>query len=176
MLKTDPVPRSPVVCYVGLGSNLGDRAAAIQQACALLDATPGLHLDALSPLYESPPWGFLDQPSFLNAVARVSASLGPVQTFLALQRIEQALGRIRRFRWGPREIDLDLLLYGDLCLQRRGLTIPHPAMTERAFVLVPLSDLWPTGRLPDGRLVADARAALEPHDLRRVTRLFVDNA
>jgi 2-amino-4-hydroxy-6-hydroxymethyldihydropteridine diphosphokinase len=163
---------SAVTCYIGLGSNLGDRLSSLQRASALIGATPGIRLKQPSAVYESVPWGYVDQPAFLNAVVALETTLGPVQLFLRLQLIERALGRQRRFRWGPREIDLDLLLYDGAAIARRGLTVPHPAIDERPFVLLPLRDVFPDYRSragesidrligrgdPDGRL---ARRLLE---------------
>ena len=151
-----------VEAYVGIGANLGDRAAAIRRAAELLGAAPGVARVRLSPIYESAPVGYLDQPPFLNAVAAAATRLGPLQLVLALQLIERAIGRTRTFRWGPREIDLDLLLYDGRAIQRRGLTVPHPAMHERAFVLVPLRDLWPDYRDPTRGSIDEMLAPLEP--------------
>jgi 2-amino-4-hydroxy-6-hydroxymethyldihydropteridine diphosphokinase len=139
----------------------------LRRACAFLAVTPGVTIICYSAVYESAPWGYLDQPAFLNAVVAIETSLGPVQLLIRLKLIENEVGRHDRFRWGPREIDLDLLLYGEKTVDRRGLTVPHPAIDERPFVLVPLRDVFPTYRSrvgapvdrlitqtdPDGRLV-----------------------
>jgi 2-amino-4-hydroxy-6-hydroxymethyldihydropteridine diphosphokinase len=158
----------PVRCFIGLGSNLGDRAARLQEAAARLARDPGIRACRLSAIHETEPWGYQEQPAFLNAVAAVDTRYGPVQLLLRLQQLERELGRQRRFRWGPREIDLDLLLYGELRLQRRGLIIPHPSLAERAFVLVPLRELYPDYRHPSGEtidqlLVRLPLAAVTPH-------------
>lgn len=155
--------------YVGLGSNLGDREGQVTRAMDLLAATPGVHGLSRSSLYESEPWGFLDQPPFVNAVARVMTDLGPLQLFVALRRIESKLGRTPTFRWGPREIDLDLLLYGDCQIRRQGLIVPHPSMHQRVFVLEPLRELRPDYRLPSGVAIDEAIARLA--DQQKVTRL-----
>jgi 2-amino-4-hydroxy-6-hydroxymethyldihydropteridine diphosphokinase len=149
-----------VESFIGLGSNLGDREAMIRRALARIAAVPGVHAAAGSSLYESAPWGFTAQPAFINAVVRVQTSLGPIQLFLALGQIEKELGRTPTFRWGPREIDLDLLLYGDYEIKRRGLIVPHPSMHERAFVLAPLRELNPEYRFPSGLTIDEALASL----------------
>ncbi len=145
-----------IEAYVGLGSNLGDRRGRVLRAIDLLARTPGIEDVCRSSLYESEPWGFRDQPAFVNAVARIKTALGPLQLMITLRRIEVTLGRTPTFRWGPREIDLDLLLYGDRQISRRGLIVPHPAMHDRIFVLMPLRDLWPGYRLPTGQGIDEA--------------------
>jgi len=149
---------SAVEAYVGLGSNLGERERNVHRAREVIAQIPGVSTVEMSSLWETPPWGYLDQPWFVNAVARLRTELGPIQLFLALQAVEQQLGRHRTFRWGPREIDLDLLLYGDVEIRRRGLIVPHPAMYERAFVLVPLRELWPEHRSLAGLEIGQALA------------------
>ena len=122
--------------YVGLGANLGDREATIRRAAALLGAA------RLSPILETEPWGHADQPKFLNAVAEVETDLGPRQLLDRLLEIERQLGRVREGpRYGPRAIDLDLLLYGDEVVEEPGLTVSHPRLAERLFVLEPLAAL-----------------------------------
>ena len=122
--------------YVGLGANLGDREATIRRAAALLGAA------RLSPILETEPWGYADQPKFLNAVAEVETDLGPRQLLDRLLEIERQLGRVREGpRYGPRTIDLDLLLYGDEVVEEPGLSVPHPRLAERLFVLEPLASL-----------------------------------
>jgi len=141
-------------CYVGLGSNLGDRVENLRRAVALLGEMPGTRVIRTSAVYETAPWGYVDQPAFLNAVAELETTLGAIQLVSVLQSIELALGRTRTFRWGPREIDLDLLLYGESMMARRGLSVPHTSMAERAFVLAPLAELRPDYRAPNGESVA----------------------
>ncbi len=127
-----------VLAYVGLGANLGDRDATIRRAVELLGAR------RVSTVCETEPWGYVDQPRFLNGVAEVETDEGPRALLERLFEIERALGRTRAGpRYGPRTIDLDLLLYGDLELDEPGLTLPHPRMHERAFVLEPLAELAP---------------------------------
>jgi 2-amino-4-hydroxy-6-hydroxymethyldihydropteridine diphosphokinase len=129
------------MAYIGLGTNVGDRAANLRAAVALLRervAEP-----VLSSVYESEPVGYTDQPAFCNMVARVHTSLDPHELLRTLIAIEEAMGRQRTFRNAPRIIDLDILLYGDVVMHESGLDLPHPRMTERAFVLMPLVELEP---------------------------------
>jgi 2-amino-4-hydroxy-6-hydroxymethyldihydropteridine diphosphokinase len=126
------------LAYVGLGANLGDREAAIRRAVELLGA------GRLSTLRETEPWGYADQPCFLNAVAELETEEEPRALLERLLAIERELGRLRvGSRYGPRTIDLDLLVYGDLELDEPGLTVPHPLLHEREFVLEPLAELAP---------------------------------
>ena len=155
-------PTATVTGFIGLGSNLGDRESFLRQACENLATTEHLNIARVSAIYETEPWGYREQPAFLNAVARIETSLGPLQLFLAMQRIERQMGRTRQFRWGPREIDLDLLLYDKSVVDRPGLTVPHPAMYERGFVLVPLAEIAPGLVLPTGEPIDRAAERVGP--------------
>jgi 2-amino-4-hydroxy-6-hydroxymethyldihydropteridine diphosphokinase len=138
----------PVFAYVGLGSNLGDRRAMIAGALEALKPR------RVSSVIETEPWGRADQPRFLNAVAELETELPPDDLLRKLLDVECGLGRIRRERWGPRTIDLDLLLYGDRELSSEGLVIPHPRLRERRFVLEGLLELCPDAPVPGlGRTV-----------------------
>ncbi len=141
--------------YLGLGSNVGDREAMVAQALERLEATEGLHVVRTSSLYETAPWGEADQGPFLNLVALVHSSLEALTLLAEVKRIERELGRQPRARWGPREIDIDLLLSDDLQWETPELTLPHPLLAARAFVVIPLAELDPDLRLPDGRSVGD---------------------
>jgi 2-amino-4-hydroxy-6-hydroxymethyldihydropteridine diphosphokinase len=142
--------------YVGLGSNLGDRESMITRAADLIDAL------RLSTIRETEPWGYEDQPAFLNAVAEVETDLSPRLFLGQLLDVEAGLGRERSGpRWGPRTIDLDLLLYGDLAVDEPGLTVPHPRLTERLFVLEPLAELAPSRKIPGNGTVSEALAGLQ---------------
>lgn len=153
---------------MALGSNLGDRAGYLLQALSLLSRLPETRLLRLSPVYETDPVG-PPQPRYLNLVAEVETYLPPRELLQALLALERALGRERRERWGPRTIDLDLLLYGNLILEEEGLQVPHPRLHERAFVLVPLCDLVPQGRHPRlGRTFAELLAPLDRTGVRPV--------
>ncbi len=132
-----------VVAHIGLGSNLGDREALIRSAIEALGKLPDTSVLQVSSLYETEPVGRASQPWFLNAVARIETALEPRQLLWNLQLVEKALGRERRQHLGPRTIDLDLLLYGDRLVDEPDLQVPHPELTRRAFVLVPLVELDP---------------------------------
>ncbi len=127
--------------YLGLGTNLGDRLANLQNAIQSL--APQVHLLTASPIYKTPPWGVLEQPEFLNQVIEGETPLEPSELLRFLKSIEKDLGRVASIRYGPRLIDLDILFYDDMVLDIPGLTIPHPQLTKRAFVLFPLADLAP---------------------------------
>jgi 2-amino-4-hydroxy-6-hydroxymethyldihydropteridine diphosphokinase len=145
-----------VTAYVGLGSNLGDREATIARAAELIGAT------RVSTVIETEPWGYADQPPFLNAVAEVETSLTARQLLDHLLDVERRLGRERVGpQWGPRTIDLDLLLYGDERIDEPGLVVPHPRLLERRFVLEPLAELVPSRRIPGSGTVQDALAGLQ---------------
>ena len=142
-----------IEAFVGLGSNLGDRLGNLGAAIGLLAGEPGFALRRVSLAYESEPKG-PPQPRYLNAVVGIGTLLSPRATLQRLQGIEDALGRIRRERWGSREIDLDLLLYGDRVVRETGLLVPHPLLAERAFALVPLAEIAPGVLHPERRLTA----------------------
>lgn len=141
--------------YLGLGSNLGDRLATLATAADLLAAEPGITLTGCSRIWETDPVGGPPQPDFLNLVLRAQVELAPMDLLAACRRVEAALGRVRDARWGPRTIDVDVLLIDALTVDDAELTVPHPRMHERAFVLLPLLDLDPDPVLPDGRHVVD---------------------
>jgi len=127
--------------YLGLGSNLGDRQANLERAVELL----GQRLDMvkMSSVYETEPVGYEDQPMFLNAVCRVKTDIGPLQLLSLVKGIEASIGRVPGFTDGPRLIDIDIILYGDMVMMDPELTIPHPRMAQRAFVLIPLAEIAP---------------------------------
>ena len=129
----------PETIYLALGSNLGDRLAALQAALAALP--PAVTVLDRSPVYATPPWGVTDQPAFLNMVIKGETRLAPAPLLAHLKHLETELGRLPSIRYGPRLIDIDILFYGNLVLNTPGLILPHPRLHERAFVLVPLADL-----------------------------------
>jgi 2-amino-4-hydroxy-6-hydroxymethyldihydropteridine diphosphokinase len=150
--------------YVGLGANLGQREQTLRRAVELLAAEPGIQVVAVSSFRETEPVGYLDQPAFLNGACAVETELGPRELLDRLLAVERALGRERGTgpRWGPRTIDLDLLLYGHETVDEPGLSVPHPRLVERSFALEPLLELDPGLTLPDGRgLLGLLRAAVE---------------
>ncbi len=151
------------VAYVALGSNLGDRRGHIDAALRDLGSTPGCRLIAASPIIETDPVGPVPQGRFLNAAVGLETSLGALELLRVLQGIERSRGRDRgrEERWGPRTLDLDLLLYGEAVINEAGLTVPHPRMHERRFVLEPLARISPDHIIPGiGRTVADALRVL----------------
>jgi len=158
------------IVYLALGTNLGDRLANLKQAIAAL--TPQMEVRAKSGVYETPPWGFEDQPKFLNQVIKVNTYLDPEPLLKHLKRLEVALGRQESFPNGPRLIDMDILFYDDLTLETPMLVIPHPRLHERAFVLVPLMDIAP-GLIHPGLGLSVAQL-VETVDLRGVN-LFRKN-
>jgi 2-amino-4-hydroxy-6-hydroxymethyldihydropteridine diphosphokinase len=148
--------------YVGLGANLGDREDTIHRALELLRADSAVRLVAVSSLRETDPWGPVEQPSFVNGVAAVETALRPRELLDRLLEVERALGRTRDGpRFGPRTIDLDLLLYDDVRLDEPGLTLPHPRLHERRFALEPLAELDPGLEIPGRGPVETLIAALD---------------
>lgn len=140
--------------YIGLGSNLDNPRLQIELALDALAHLPGSQLEAAAPRYQSRPLGPGAQPDYINTVARLRTGLEPHSLLRELQALETARGRLRDQHWGPRTLDLDILLYGDLVLTDKGLTLPHPRLAERNFVLLPLHDLDPDLILPDGTALA----------------------
>ena len=129
--------------YIGFGSNIGDRLKHLQNAIHALSKTEGINLQEISSVYKTDPVGYEAQGQFLNGVAAIQTSLSPLSLLHTLKEIETVIGRQHRIRWGPREIDLDILIYGNLCVQTEKLVIPHPEMHLRDFVLVPLVEIAP---------------------------------
>ena len=144
-----------VIASIGLGANLNDPAAQVEYALAELDRLPGTRLIARSSLYASAPVGYVDQPDFINAVAQVETSLAPRALLAALLDIEHRHGRERSYRNAPRTLDLDLLLYGNAHFHEEALTLPHPRMCERGFVLLPLLEIAPDTVIPGRGPAAD---------------------
>ena len=147
-----------VSAYLALGSNLGDRLETLGRAVDLLSASPGIEVVRSSRVYETEPVG-PPQPAFLNAVLEVRTDLEPRDLLDACRAVEEELGRVRDERWGPRTIDVDLLTYDERTVDEPDLTIPHPRMHERGFVLVPLRELDQDPMLPAGRSLAELRLA-----------------
>jgi 2-amino-4-hydroxy-6-hydroxymethyldihydropteridine diphosphokinase len=144
------------LAYVGLGSNLGDREALIRRAAEAVGAV------RLSTIRETEPWGVAEQPPYLNAAAELETTLAPRELLDRMLDVERQLGRERGGpRWGPRTIDLDLLLYGEQVIDEPGLRVPHPYLLERRFVLEPLAELIPARRIPGNGTVSEALAGLQ---------------
>ncbi len=144
------------LCFIGLGSNLGEPRDQIERAIADIGRLPETSLLASSAFYRSAPIGYLDQPDFVNAVIKIRTSLAPRQLLLALLGIERQHGRERTFSNAPRTLDLDVLLYDDIELREPGLAIPHPEMHRRAFVLQPLLEIAPDCAIPSVGLASEA--------------------
>jgi 2-amino-4-hydroxy-6-hydroxymethyldihydropteridine diphosphokinase len=149
------------LAYVALGSNLGDPRQQVLDAMEALARLPDTYLLKRSHLYRTPPWGVLEQPPFINAAVQLDTTLSPHGLLDALIEIEQAAGRVRAQRNGPRTLDLDLLHVDGVQLDDERLTLPHPRMAERAFVLLPLHDLAPSMQLPGRGSVAELLARLD---------------
>lgn len=147
--------------WIALGANLGDIRSNLRAALAALAALPGSRLVAVSPWYRSRAVGPGDQPSYINGVVELHTALAPHSLLAELQRVERAAGRVRDQRWGPRTLDLDLLLFDSLVLADSELVLPHSRLSERNFVVFPLFDIAPGLRLPDGTAVATLRERLD---------------
>ena len=151
-VDAERVPPEPVPVHLGLGANLGDAADTLRRALRALDALPQTRLRRASRLYRTPAWGVTAQPDFVNAAAEVETALSPRALLEALLALERAFGRVRAVdgsdRWGPRSLDLDILLYADARIDAPGLQLPHPQMHRRAFVLVPLLEIAPALSIP----------------------------
>lgn len=136
-----PDQGAPTPAYVGIGSNLSGPEEQVERAIDALAEIPGSELEARSSLYRSAPFGPVDQPDFVNAVVRLVTKLDAPSLLHRLQKIENSQGRIRGKRWGPRVIDLDLLVFGDTIVDLDNLNVPHPGIAERNFVLLPLQEI-----------------------------------
>jgi 2-amino-4-hydroxy-6-hydroxymethyldihydropteridine diphosphokinase len=147
--------------YVGLGANIGPREVTLLRAIDLLAAEDGIEVLELSELRETAPVGVVDQPEFLNAAVALETTLSPRELLAVLLRVERELGRVRAERWGPRTIDLDLLVYGEETVDEPGLRVPHPRLHERRFALEPLAELEPELAIPGLGKVSELLAAIE---------------
>ena len=154
--------------YVGLGSNLEDPVAQVERALAALTRLPGTRREAVSSLYRTPPMGPPGQPDYVNAVAELSTTLAPHRLLDELQAVEQAHARVRAERWGPRTLDLDILLFGDEQLADARLRVPHPGIAERAFVLLPLCEIAPAVSIPGLGPAAALLARINPEGISRL--------
>ena len=147
--------------FVGIGSNLGDREGNLRRVVELLSAEDGIDVVAVSEIRETDPVGPVEQGQFLNGAVRIETDLGPRELLERLLTVEQRLGRVRGERWGPRTIDLDLLVYGNQVVDEPGLTVPHPRLHERRFALEPLADLAPGLEIPGKGPISALLAELE---------------
>ncbi|RUY84788.1 2-amino-4-hydroxy-6-hydroxymethyldihydropteridine diphosphokinase [Mesorhizobium sp. M7A.F.Ca.CA.001.10.2.1] len=159
-------PNSTV--YLSLGGNLGDPAKSMGAALRMLDADADTRVTGVSSLYRTPPWGKLDQPDCLNAAAEISTVLAPRALLDLCLDAERKLKRVREERWGPRLIDIDILVFGDRVIHETGLEVPHPRMLERAFVLAPLAEIAP-GLVVSGRSITDRLVAVDTSGIERLS-------
>jgi 2-amino-4-hydroxy-6-hydroxymethyldihydropteridine diphosphokinase len=157
-------PNSTV--YLSLGGNLGDPAKSMGAALRMLDADADTRVTGVSSLYRTPPWGKLDQPDFLNAAAEISTVLAPHALLDLCLDVERRLKRVREERWGPRLIDIDILVFGDRIIHETGLEVPHPRMLERAFVLAPLAEIAPDFEM-QGKTLTEWLAELDTAGIER---------
>ena len=168
--------RMSVLCektaYLGLGSNLGGREANMRQALKLMESDAKVAVVAASSLYETRPVGVEDQPDFLNAVVELRTSLDPWELLSLCLDVEKRLGRKRTIRWGPRVIDIDILLYEGVEIADNKLSIPHPRMLERGFVMIPLAEIAPDLLLTDGLMAAQSARRVDSAGV----RLFKDRS
>lgn len=155
------------VAVLGVGGNLGDRRRELAAGIDQIAACPGVTLESISALYETAPWGKTDQPAFLNAAVRIATDLPPRPLLEAVLDAERRLGRTREERWGPRTVDIDILLYGSELVDEPGLRVPHPRLAERAFALAPLADVLPDARF-NGKSAAEWLAAADQSGIVRL--------
>ncbi len=158
-------------CFVGLGSNQSDPVSQLRDARSAIGRLPETRLLACSSLYRSAPMGPQDQPAYINAVAMLETALAPLGLLDGLQAIEQEQGRVRNERWGPRTLDLDILLFGEHSIDDERLRIPHYHMHKRAFVLYPLAELAPDLRMPDGTPLQNLLSDCPYEDIERLDEL-----
>ena len=148
-MRTKPMSDGRATVYLSLGSNLGDRIAMLSTAVASLGLVADIQVLRVSPVYESEAWGLTEQPKFLNIVVEIETALAPLELLHAVKALEQRLGRRPGRRWGPRSIDIDLILWGSVIVHTSELSLPHERFRERAFVLTPLADLAPEAIDPE---------------------------
>ncbi|MBP2642403.1 MAG: 2-amino-4-hydroxy-6-hydroxymethyldihydropteridine pyrophosphokinase [Firmicutes bacterium] len=151
---------------LGLGSNIGDRKKNIQAAIRAIHSHPNIRVIKMSSFYETDPVGYIDQPCFINAVAAVATTLSPLELLEVCLSIEQNLGRIRVQKWGPRTIDIDLLIFDEYECNTSTLTLPHPRLLERGFVLVPLEEIASGQRVVGNRTPAELLAGIDTQGVR----------
>ena len=153
--------------YLSLGSNIGNREEHLNRAVEILREFEGINVTGVSSFYETAPWGFEDQEAFLNIAVEIETSLKPNELLEKCQYVESELKRVRLVHWGPRTIDVDILTYDDYTSQSAELTVPHPRMTERGFVLVPLAELAPE-LVVNNRTVSDWLSEVGQEGIRKI--------
>lgn len=144
------------IAYLGIGTNLGDKKANLRAAVKLMESDKAVDVAGVSSLYSTKPVGVEDQPDFINAVVVIHTALSPAELLKLCNNIELQMGRVRTIRWGPRVIDIDILLYDNAVICDNDLIVPHPRMLERAFVLIPLAEIAPDAILPGGITAREA--------------------
>ena len=157
--------------YLSLGSNMGDKKRYLYDAIKLLDGTNHICLTKLSSLYETNPWGYTEQDLFMNLAVEIETTLSPIELLDVCQSIEQELGRVRLVKWGPRVIDVDILLYDADEINEERLKVPHPLMTERDFVIIPLAQIAPTLTVK-GRKVEDYLSQFDLNALKVISTVL----
>lgn len=163
------------IAYIALGTNLEPRAAHLDKALELFHSLSGVEVKRVSSIYESKPVGYLDQPDFLNLVFEAETELLPLDLLDSCQTIEQELGRVRTIRFGPRTLDVDIVLYGVESIDEERLTVPHPRMQERSFVLLPLQELNPEYVVPEwNKTVNELVAELSAKDLEEIWKYALE--
>lgn len=153
--------------YLSLGGNIGNRRENLNRAVEILSESEGINVTGVSSFYETDPWGFEDQEAFLNIAVEIETSLNPYELLEKCQYVESELKRVRLVHWGPRTIDVDILTYDDYTSQSAELTVPHPRMTERGFVLVPLAELAPE-LVVNNRTVSDWLSEVGQEGIRKI--------
>lgn len=156
------------IAYLSLGANLGDRKAMLEAALRGLEASGQVRVVKASSVYETEPIGYVGQPWFYNLAAEIETDLDPNSLLTLTKQVERELNRTREIHWGPRTIDIDILLYDDLVTNGNRLTLPHPEMVGRRFVLEPLVEIAPDLKLPDGRRIADLLPSVSAQEVRKV--------
>lgn len=156
------------IAYLSLGANLGDRKAMLEAALRGLEASNQVRVVKASSVYETEPIGYVGQPWFYNLAAEIETDLDPNSLLTLTKQVERELNRTREIHWGPRTIDIDILLYDDLVTNGNRLTLPHPEMVGRRFVLEPLVEIAPDLKLPDGRRIADLLPSVSAQEVRKV--------
>jgi 2-amino-4-hydroxy-6-hydroxymethyldihydropteridine diphosphokinase len=157
-----------VIAYLSLGSNVGDRKATLEGALGRLEASRRVRILKRSSIYETEPIGYIDQPWFYNLAVEIETELDPEELLTLTKQTELELNRTREIRWGPRTIDIDIVMYDEIAMSNDRLTLPHPEMTQRRFVLEPLHEIAPGLRLPDGRRIADLLPSVASQEVRKL--------
>lgn len=167
--------KMPIFCYIGLGSNMNDRLGNLLESVGLINKWPESRILKSSMVYETEPWGVIDQAPFFNAVIEIATELSPLDLLRKCFETENQMGRVRSIKWGPRTIDIDILFYGTQIYQTDSLQIPHPRITERDFVIIPLNEIAPDFVHPASHTTIHLIAAgFDVNRLRQVGELIIE--